>query len=65
MARYIVDEKGRRTEVVLSVEEYERLLQAAEDAEDASDHERAMSAVKSGDEPRTLRRQASPAAGGE
>ncbi len=56
MARYIVDEKGRRTEVVLPVEEYERLLQAAEDAEDARDHERAMNAVKSGDEPRTLRR---------
>jgi hypothetical protein len=31
--RYIVDERGERVEAVLPIEEYERLLEAAEDAE--------------------------------
>lgn len=30
-ARYIVDDRGERREVILSVEEYERLLEAAEE----------------------------------
>lgn len=34
MQRYIMDESGLRTAVILSVEEYETLLQIAEDAED-------------------------------
>jgi hypothetical protein len=34
MQRYITDESGVRTAVILSVEEYETLLQIAEDAED-------------------------------
>lgn len=33
--RYVTDENGRRIDVVLSVEEYERLIEALEDAEDA------------------------------
>jgi len=34
MQRYITDESGVRTAVILSVEEYETLVQIAEDAED-------------------------------
>lgn len=34
MQRYITDESGVRTAVILTVEEYETLLQIAEDAED-------------------------------
>lgn len=37
-ARYVVDEKGERREVILSVEEYERLRAAAEESERMSRH---------------------------
>jgi len=33
-SRYITDENGERTAVILSIEEYERLMDALEDAED-------------------------------
>jgi PHD/YefM family antitoxin component YafN of YafNO toxin-antitoxin module len=33
-SRYITDENGERTAVILSIEEYERLMEALEDAED-------------------------------
>jgi PHD/YefM family antitoxin component YafN of YafNO toxin-antitoxin module len=41
--QFIVDEKDRRVAVVLPIEEYERLLEAAEDLEDirAADEARA------------------------
>lgn len=32
--RYITDEKGNRQEVILSVEDYEKLLEATEELED-------------------------------
>lgn len=32
--RYITDEEGNRQEVILSVEDYEKLLEAAEELED-------------------------------
>ncbi|MDP9456660.1 MAG: hypothetical protein CYG60_23835 [Actinobacteria bacterium] len=32
--RYVTDETGRRVEVIMSVEEYERLVEAAEELED-------------------------------
>jgi len=38
--RYITDENGERTGVILSIEEYERMVDALEDLEDA-DHIRA------------------------
>ena len=43
LRQYLVDEKGRRTGVVLSIKEYEALLEAAEDLEDirAADEARA------------------------
>jgi hypothetical protein len=36
--RYVVDEKGERREVILSVEEYQRLLAAAQENEKMSRH---------------------------
>jgi PHD/YefM family antitoxin component YafN of YafNO toxin-antitoxin module len=41
--QFLVDEKGRRTAVVLPIEEYERLLEAEEDLADlrAADEARA------------------------
>ena len=40
--RYIVNEKGERTEVVLSIDLYEALLERIEDAEDIQAIEEAM-----------------------
>lgn len=49
---YLVNEKGERTRVVLTVEEYERLLDAQEELEDARDHERVMADLRAGREER-------------
>ena len=49
---YVTDERGRRTRVILEIEEYERLIEAAEDAEDAREHERVMAAIRNGEEER-------------
>ena len=49
---YVTDEHGRSTRVILKIEEYERLVEAVEDAEDAREHERAMAAIRSGEEER-------------
>lgn len=49
---YVTDERGKRTRVILEIEEYERLVEAAEDAEDAREHERVMSAIRKGEEER-------------
>ncbi|HEV8044282.1 MAG TPA: hypothetical protein VGP38_03810 [Rubrobacter sp.] len=49
---YVTDESGRRTRVILDIEEYERLVEAAEDADDAREHERVMAAIRSGEEER-------------
>lgn len=45
--RYIVDAKGNRIAVVLSIEEYERLLEAIEELEDIRAFDEA---IASGDE---------------
>jgi hypothetical protein len=45
--RYIVDEAGRRTQVVLSVRDYKRLLAAWEDVADAGDFAAAKRTAKS------------------
>lgn len=42
--RYIVDAKGKKTEVVLPIEVYEELLERLEDAEDIQAIEEAMKA---------------------
>ncbi len=49
-ARYIVDESGKRTGVILSVEEYERLIGALEDLEDTRAADEARAAVERGDD---------------
>jgi len=49
-ARYIVDENGKRTDVILPLEEYERLIEALEDLEDARAADDARTAVVNGDD---------------
>jgi hypothetical protein len=48
-ARYIVDENGKRTGVILSVEEYARLIEALEDLEDVRLYEEAKAALQRGE----------------
>lgn len=47
---YLVNEEVERTRVVLSVEEYERLVEAAEDLEDIREHGRVMADIRAGRE---------------
>jgi len=53
---FIVDERGKRTKVILDIEKFERLVEAAEDAEDIRVAEEARRKLDSGEEQRTLRR---------
>jgi PHD/YefM family antitoxin component YafN of YafNO toxin-antitoxin module len=48
-ARYIVDENGKRTDVILPLEEYERLIEALEDLEDVRLYDEAKAALHSGE----------------
>lgn len=43
--KYVVDEKGRKTAVVLSIKDYCALMQRLEDLEDALDLDRAVEAA--------------------
>ena len=47
--RYVVDESGKRVGVILPVEEYERMVEALEDAEDVRLYDEARAAQESGD----------------
>lgn len=47
--RYITDEEGNRQEVILSVEDYERLLEAAEELADIAAYDEAKAREKRGD----------------
>ncbi|MDN5697289.1 MAG: hypothetical protein L0G70_04855 [Rubrobacter sp.] len=47
--RYITDEQGNRQEVVLSVEEYEKLLEAVEELADIAAYEEAKAREKRGE----------------
>lgn len=49
---YVTDEHGKRTRVILDIQEYERLVAAVEDAEDIREHERVMDAIRNGEEER-------------
>lgn len=40
--RYLVDEKGERTEVLLPVDEFRRIVEALEDQLDAADFDEAV-----------------------
>ncbi len=44
--RYVTDEAGRRVEVIMSVEEYERLVEAVEELEDIRIHDDALAEMK-------------------
>jgi PHD/YefM family antitoxin component YafN of YafNO toxin-antitoxin module len=48
-ARYIVDENGKRTDVILPVEEYERMIEALEDLEDVRLYDEAKAALQRGE----------------
>lgn len=54
--RYVTDEAGRRVEVILSIEEYESLVEAAEELEDQRIHDEAMAELQGspGARPRPL-----------
>lgn len=47
--RYITDEEGNRQEVVLSVEDYEKLLEAAEELADIAAYDEAKAREKRGE----------------
>lgn len=50
MREFVTDDEGRRTRVILPIEEYEKLLEDLEDLEDAREHERVMEDVRAGRE---------------
>jgi hypothetical protein len=62
--RYITDEQGRRTAVVLDIEEYEALVKAAEEAEDQRIHDEAVAEMEGGAQPRPLEEVAAEIEGG-
>ncbi|MDP9484765.1 MAG: hypothetical protein M3Q49_03050 [Actinomycetota bacterium] len=47
--RYVTDETGRRVEVIMSVEEYERLVEAAEELEGLRVYDEAKRRVNRGE----------------
>jgi predicted DNA-binding protein len=49
-ARYITDETGRRQSVILSIEEYERLLEALETLEDLRAADEALREIERGED---------------
>jgi PHD/YefM family antitoxin component YafN of YafNO toxin-antitoxin module len=49
-AQYVVDENGKHVSVILPIEEYERLIEALEDLEDARAADDARAAVERGDD---------------
>jgi len=49
-ARYITDESGKRQSVILSLEEYERLLEAFEDLEDLRAADEALREIVRGED---------------
>lgn len=52
MREFVTDEEGHRAKVILDIEEYERLLDLVEDAEDAREHERVVDDIRAGREER-------------
>lgn len=56
MERYLTDKEGHRTAVVLTIDEYEELIEAQEELEDIVAHDEAVADLAAGRETRTLRR---------
>lgn len=50
MERFIIDDQGRRTAVILDIEDYKALLRAAEDAEDIQAVYEALKEIDSGED---------------
>jgi PHD/YefM family antitoxin component YafN of YafNO toxin-antitoxin module len=57
-ARYFADENGKRTGVILSVEEYERMIEELEELDDTSAVEEARREIESGADELVPREQA-------
>ena len=49
-ARYVVDENGKRVSVILPIEEYERLIEALEDVDDARAVDEVRAAIARGED---------------
>ena len=49
-AQYVVDENGKRVGVILPVEEYERMVEELEDAEDARAVDEVRASVARGED---------------
>lgn len=58
MERYLTDERGERTAVVLPIEEYDSLLRAAEDADDRRAIDEVREVVVHGEEEMVPYREA-------
>lgn len=50
MRRFIVDEEGKRTAVVLPIKQYQRMLEALEDMEALREADEALEALRRGEE---------------
>lgn len=50
MRQFIINEEGKRTAVVLPIEEYEELLELAEDAEALKEADEALEDLRRGEE---------------
>lgn len=58
MERYITDEQGERTAVILDIEDFKALVRAAEDADDAHAVDEARELLASGEDEMIDYRQA-------
>lgn len=52
--RYVTDEEGRRVEVIMSVEEYERLIEALEELDDVRIYDEAKAELAAGAKSRPV-----------
>lgn len=55
--KYLIDEQGRKTAVVLDIQEYQRLLEHLEELEDALDLDEAVRTAQSFRDYREVRRE--------
>lgn len=60
MREYIVSESGERTRVILDLDEYRRLVEAAEELEDIAAYDETKAAIEKGEDRPTPLREALP-----
>ncbi len=58
MREYIVSESGERTRVILDLDEYRRLVEAAEELEDIAAYDETKAAIEKGEDRPTPLREA-------